>query len=759
MYGVARILFLLFLLFLSITPLAGQSGIPFRLPDTGQTGSYTATPGEDVDITLNAPAYRDNQDGTITDVITGLMWQQTDGGEMTFEDATAYCDSMTLGGYSDWRLPTSRELFSINNYDHLNPALDIAFFVKTAAEYWWSSDIRIDDSTRIWVVNAGGGIGPHPKSETKSASGTKLFHIRAVRNPKAVIYPAIHFVDKGDGTIYDQNTGLTWQKLQPVDAMTWEEALIYSRTITLAGQTDWRLPNIKELQSLNDPARCKPSVDTHSFPGMLTSTYWSSTTQQNAAGRAWVLQTEYGIVTYFDKSMKENLLLVRGSADSTGSEPEIVDMQEAVIPGGTFVMGDHFAFVDPSHPSDETPLHTVKVNAFAMAKFETSNRFYAAFLNRALAADEIQIRDNTVYKAGSDEILCYTHEYASWYSLSFQGSTFTIANLRADHPMVGVRWAGAAAFCNWLSRENGLEECYEEGTWRCDFSRNGYRLPTEAEWEFAGRGGHLNPYTIYPNGDTIERNQVNLPDSGDPYESGEYPHTTPVGFYDGSLKQKSDYLWPGPAANYQTVDGANGFGLYDMQGNVWELVNDWYGQNYYSLSPQDNPQGPGSGFIMPDGKPYHGMRGGNWYNGLVINGINDGHSRVANRNPSYYRGPQDPNHPWYHVGFRVARSISQGETRVSATEIQNPAGLCLLPNYPNPFNATTIISFRLPKAGAVTLEIYNIRGEKSATLEEGWLDAGTHAVAWTTGALASGLYFCRLEQERQVAVSRLVVIK
>ena len=50
------------------------------------------------------------------------------------------------------------------------------------------------------------------------------------------------------------------------------------------------------------------------------------------------------------------------------------------------------------------------------------------------------------------------------------------------------------------------------------------------------------------------------------------------------------------------------------------------------------------------------MRGGNWYNGYLTAGVNDGHSRVSNRNPSYYRGPQDPNHPWYHVGFRIARN-------------------------------------------------------------------------------------------------------
>ncbi|MEI6140899.1 MAG: DUF1566 domain-containing protein [Mariniphaga sp.] len=294
---------------------SGQTKTISLLPDTGQSASFTSTKGEDADYLVNPMSFTDNNNGTITDNFTSLMWQKTDGGEMAYESTTAYVKALTLGGFIDWRLPTSHELFLINSYDNANPALNTTYFTKTSAEYWWTSDKRADDATSVWVVNAGGGIGAHPKSETVSAGGTKKFHIRAVRNPKVISVPAIHFTDNGNNTITDNYTGLIWQKIQSSNTMSWEEALGYAENLSLAGATDWRLPNVKELQSLNDEKLFKPSFNKTFFPNALSGNYWSSTTLVNATEKAWDINLDYGIVSYNVKTTKENVLCVRGGTN------------------------------------------------------------------------------------------------------------------------------------------------------------------------------------------------------------------------------------------------------------------------------------------------------------------------------------------------------------------------------------------------------------------------------------------------------------
>lgn len=751
--------------FISATQFNAQKLIPFRLPDTGQNTGYTSTSGEDADFIINPMSFTDNGDGTITDNITGLMWQKADGGEMTVEGAAVYCRNLRLAGYSDWRLPTAIELFSILSHDKINPAMNSTYFTSSLAEYWWSSDRRGDDTSKVWVANGGGGIGAHPKTETISAGGSRRIHVRGVRNPYTTTFSVSRFTDLGNGTIKDNYTGLIWQKVTSSSTMTWEEALAYSKNFTLAGKSDWRIPNIKELHSLNDPSLYKPSFNKTYFPNVLSGNYWSSTTLIQTTTRAWDINLDYGIVSYNDKTAKEYVILVRGGIDNSD-----LSISEVKIPAGEYEMGDHFGFVDPSHPSDELPLHRVKINDFYMAVTETTNSQFIAFLNSALSKGLIEVRNNAVYAAGKNDIYCYTNQTAKYYSISFDGSVFSIADFRGNHPVVGVMWFGAAAFCNWLSLQNGMQECYNLTTWGCDFTKNGYRLPTEAEWEWGARGGQTNPYFNYPWGNDQTISKANWPNSLDPYEGtneSSYPFTTPVGFYNGRLHLKSEYNWPGSASTYQTANSVNAFGLYDAAGNVWELVNDWYGNSYYSVSIYDNPKGPDSGFIMPDGKAYRGMRGGNWYNGYSTTSINDGHSRVSNRNPSYYRGPQDPNHPWYHVGFRTARNFDPSTTSVVKDGTSIPDNFVLHQNYPNPFNPTTTIKYEVPAVSSansstmppVSLKVYDTLGREIAVLVNEAKPAGSYMVTFNAGNLAAGVYLLVLKSGFSASVKKMILMK
>lgn len=317
-----------------------------RLPDTGQHLSYTNTFGEDHDYTLNPPFFINNGDGTVTDTVTGLMWQQTDGGEMTIENAELYCSNLTLGGYSDWRLPDAHESFSILNHQNNNPALS-SIFTVTGAEYWWTSDRQANNAAKIWVTNAGGGIGNHSKTETVSAGGTKKFHARAVRDVQAPVSVPAHWTLNNNGTITDHLTLLTWQHAELPDSLTWENALQYAETLTMGGYSDWRLPNIKELQSINEESLVQPSVNTTFFNSIKTNKYWSSTSLPNQTTRAWYLDTNYGITTYDLKIRRHYVICVRGGTSETSPVAEASPFvpQIAVFPNPAF---DRFFIQMPS---------------------------------------------------------------------------------------------------------------------------------------------------------------------------------------------------------------------------------------------------------------------------------------------------------------------------------------------------------------------------------------------------------------------------
>lgn len=308
--------YIIFLFVVFVHQLQSQSikKVLDKLPDTGQSKSYTDTLGEDSDYTINAPELIDNLDGTITDKITGLMWQKADGGEMTHSSALQYADSLTLGSFTDWRLPIAFEIYSIQNLQVNNPALNTTYFTKSNAEYWWTSDLQVNDNSRVWVSNAGGGIGNHLKSETISAGGTKRYHARAVRNIKENISLQKRFEVIDDDVVVDSLTGLMWQRKISNNPMTWENALAFSEQLSLGNYNDWRLPNIKELHSIHMVKEFMPCLDRIAFPLADIRKLWSSTTQNNQATRAWYFDTNFGITTQEAKSTALYVLCVRSTS-------------------------------------------------------------------------------------------------------------------------------------------------------------------------------------------------------------------------------------------------------------------------------------------------------------------------------------------------------------------------------------------------------------------------------------------------------------
>ena len=331
-----RNLALTFCLLLGAVGQAAEPTPQVRLPDTGITLRYTKTFGEDADYAGSAPSFKDNGDGTITDHLTGLIWQKADGGEMTWEKAKDYAKSLRLAGRQDWRLPTSMELFALTNQGMHGPAMDTSVFTRSEARYWWTNSPRADDSTKVWLVNSGGGIGAHAKTETVSAGGERPVHVRCVAGI-SVTGTGPSLVENGDGTVTDRRTGLTWQKIGPAKPLTWEEALRACESLKPSARGAWRLPNIKELRSLSDDAKIRPSLDRKFFPEAKIANYWSSTTQSNRPGRAWLVEFETGLVTYADKTETQSVLAVCGGVAVAGPhekpEPDPKVLADSGKPG------------------------------------------------------------------------------------------------------------------------------------------------------------------------------------------------------------------------------------------------------------------------------------------------------------------------------------------------------------------------------------------------------------------------------------------
>ena len=245
-----------------------------HVPDTGQTTSYTATFGEDADYTTNPPSYTIGGDGTVTDDVTQLVWQQQDDGTTrSWDAASAYCAGLSLAGTS-WRLPTPFELITIQDLGRSSPAIDTSVFTGGRSAYYWTANPGRTASTAWTGDFRDGGVLTLPP--------TTASYVRCVRGGPL----ASAFAENGNGTVTDQARSLTWQQQDDGAKKTWEQALAYCEGLTLGGSSDWRLPSVKELTSIEDFSKY-PVANATSFPTTKQSYYWSSTTVTGAATTAW----------------------------------------------------------------------------------------------------------------------------------------------------------------------------------------------------------------------------------------------------------------------------------------------------------------------------------------------------------------------------------------------------------------------------------------------------------------------------------------
>ena len=224
----------------------------------------------------------------VLDNNTGLMWQQTIPTSTYWGKAVSYCENLEYASYTDWRLPTPKELLTIVDNSKYDPAIDTTYFPNTPSSYFWSSSPDADDTPYAWSVGFNNGDGyNHAKSYN-------YLYVRCVRGAALPTGSFTSSTTQGDVIVTDTETGLIWQKTY-VSGKTWQQALFYCESLTYAGYSDWRLPNKNELASLvNYEKYNNPASD---FPDMPSQDFWSSSTYASDTSYAWRV---YFRSTYFN---------------------------------------------------------------------------------------------------------------------------------------------------------------------------------------------------------------------------------------------------------------------------------------------------------------------------------------------------------------------------------------------------------------------------------------------------------------------------
>jgi sulfatase modifying factor 1 len=276
------------------------------------------------------------------------------------------------------------------------------------------------------------------------------------------------------------------------------------------------------------------------------------------------------------------------------------------LPGGPFTMGTDGSY---GYPVDgEGPAHEVSLSPFAISRFAVTNESFAAFVAATGHRTEAETFGWSFVFAGllpDDFPPTRAAIGAEWWR-QVEGADWAHPEgpqsgwaERPDHPVVHVSWNDAQAYCRW----------------------SGTRLPTEAEWEYAARGGLAGQR--FPWGEELE-------------SGGEHRMNVFQGTFPAENTGADGYLGTAPVGSF----APNGFGLHEVTGNVWEWTADWFDRNYYARSPREDPSGPAE----PTGMKV--MRGGSYLC----------HASYCNRYRVDSRSSNSPDASTGNLGFRVVRA-------------------------------------------------------------------------------------------------------